>query len=66
VAIAWTLHQGNDVVPIPGTRRMRYLEENCAADTLALSGDDLEELNSLAQMTSGERYGATMMSQVER
>jgi len=66
VAIAWTLHQGDDVVPIPGTKRVRYLEENCDAASLVLSGADLETLNSLSQETSGERYGAKMMAQVER
>jgi aryl-alcohol dehydrogenase-like predicted oxidoreductase len=66
VAIAWTLHQGEEVVPIPGTKRIRYLEENCAATTLVLSSADLEELNSLAHGTLGERYGTAMMAQVER
>jgi len=66
VAIAWTLHQGEEVVPIPGTKRIRYLEENCAATTLVLSSADLEELNSLAHETLGERYGTAMMAQVER
>jgi len=66
VAIAWTLHQGEGVVPIPGTKRIRYLEENCAATTLVLSSADLEELNSLAHGTLGERYGTAMMAQVER
>jgi aryl-alcohol dehydrogenase-like predicted oxidoreductase len=66
VAIAWTLHQGEEVVPIPGTKRMRYLEENCAAATLVLSGADLEELNLLVHETQGERYGTAMMAQVER
>lgn len=66
VAIAWTLHQGEEVVPIPGTKRIRYLEENCAATTLVLSSADLEELNSLAHGTLGERYGTAMMEQVER
>ncbi len=66
VAIAWTLQQGGDVVPIPGTRRVRYLEENCEAASLALSNADLEILNSLSLETSGERYSAKMMAQVER
>jgi aryl-alcohol dehydrogenase-like predicted oxidoreductase len=66
VAIAWTLRQGEDVVPIPGTKRVRYLEENCAAWTIALSADDCEELNSLAGKTAGERYNPVMMAQVER
>ena len=66
VSLAWTLHQGRDVAPIPGSKRMRHLEENCEAGALTLSGADLDQLNSLSRETAGERYGATMMAQVER
>jgi aryl-alcohol dehydrogenase-like predicted oxidoreductase len=54
VAIAWTLARGEDVVPIPGTKRRRYLEENLGADRLQLTAADLGELEGLR--ASGERY----------
>jgi aryl-alcohol dehydrogenase-like predicted oxidoreductase len=54
VALAWVLAQGNDVVPIPGTKRRRYLEENWAAIGLKLSADDLESLSGLTP--AGTRY----------
>lgn len=66
VALAWVLAQGDDVIPIPGTKRVRYLEENIAAIDLALSDDDLRELGTLAARTTGPRYSDAMMSMVER
>ena len=56
VALAWLLAQRDFVVPIPGTKRVRYLEENAAAAELRLSGGELERLNALPD-ASGERYG---------
>jgi aryl-alcohol dehydrogenase-like predicted oxidoreductase len=58
VALAWVLHQGADVVPIPGTKRVRYLEENLAALDIALSADDLAALDRAFPpgVTSGTRY----------
>jgi len=55
VALAWTLAQGEHVIPIPGTRRVRHLEENAAAADLHLSADDLTELADLPAAT-GQRY----------
>jgi aryl-alcohol dehydrogenase-like predicted oxidoreductase len=55
VAIAWCLAQGEHVLPIPGTKRMRYLEENVAAGEVRLSPDDLRELDALPQAV-GARY----------
>jgi aryl-alcohol dehydrogenase-like predicted oxidoreductase len=55
VAIAWVLAQGEHVLPIPGTKQVRYLEENCAAADLALTADDLAELDA-APAASGDRY----------
>jgi aryl-alcohol dehydrogenase-like predicted oxidoreductase len=68
VALAWLLHQGDDVVPIPGTKRVRYLEENAAAANLKLSGDRLAAMNDLfpPDLTAGERYPAEGMATVER
>lgn len=55
VAIAWTLAQGDRVIPIPGTKRVRYLEENVAAAALMLSIDDLAELDAVPP-PSAPRY----------
>jgi aryl-alcohol dehydrogenase-like predicted oxidoreductase len=55
VALAWALAQGDQVVPIPGTRRIPYLEENVSAANVRLSDADLAELNALAP-PAGERY----------
>ncbi|HXR19733.1 MAG TPA: aldo/keto reductase [Steroidobacteraceae bacterium] len=68
IALAWLLHQGTDIVPIPGTKRRRYLEENLKAPELSLSSADLQTLEQAMPpgSTSGERYGAQMMSLVDR
>jgi len=55
VAIAWTLAQGQHVLPIPGTKRAGYLEENCRAAELELTPEDLADLDAMPQAT-GERY----------
>ena len=58
LALAWVLHQGQDIVPIPGTKRVRYLEENVGALDIALSDDDLRRLDEAAPrgVTAGARY----------
>jgi aryl-alcohol dehydrogenase-like predicted oxidoreductase len=58
LALAWVLSRGEDVVPIPGTKRRSYLEENAAAAALALSAEDLARIDEAAPlgMTAGERY----------
>ncbi len=58
LALAWVLAQGNDIVPIPGTRKVSRLEENLAALDIALSDTEIAALNSAAPIgvTSGERY----------
>jgi aryl-alcohol dehydrogenase-like predicted oxidoreductase len=68
LALAWLLAQGKDIVPIPGTKRRRYLEENVAALTLKLSADDLERVNAVAPkgVAAGARYPDTMMDWVNR
>jgi aryl-alcohol dehydrogenase-like predicted oxidoreductase len=66
VALAWVLAQGDNVVPIPGTKRVHYLEENAAARDLTLDPDDLTTLGAIAKQTAGPRYGAEMMALVER
>jgi aryl-alcohol dehydrogenase-like predicted oxidoreductase len=56
LALAWVMAQGDDVVPIPGTKRRSYLEENVGAVAVALSGDDLRRLGEIAPTTQGTRY----------
>jgi len=58
LALAWVLAQGDDVVPIPGTKRVAYLEENVAAAAVALTGDDVTALAEAipADAVIGERY----------
>lgn len=58
VALAWVAAQGGDVVPIPGTKRRRYLEENAAAREIALPEADLGRLSEAvpADAVSGDRY----------
>ena len=68
VALAWLLRQGDDVVPIPGTKRRRYLEENVAAADLALSAEDLAALDAAVPRgsTAGPRYAPALMAQIDR
>jgi aryl-alcohol dehydrogenase-like predicted oxidoreductase len=55
IALAWVLAQGEDVIPIPGTRRLQYLEENLSAAEITLSSDELAQLNALP-VPVGNRY----------
>jgi aryl-alcohol dehydrogenase-like predicted oxidoreductase len=66
VALAWVLAQGEDVVPIPGTRRRERLDENLDALDLVLAPEDLAELEPLAARVAGERYQPELMRTVER
>src|SRR5262249_27377878 len=63
VAIAWVLAKGDDVVPIPGTKRLRYLEENVAAADLRLSAETVAELDAVGE-AAGDRYPEGMMGAV--
>ena len=67
LALAWVLAQGEDVVPIPGTKRRKYLDENLAAMTVDLSRDELSEIDAIAPkgVAAGDRYSANMMSQLQ-
>ena len=56
VAIAWVYSRGEDVVPIPGTKRRTYLEQNVAALDVELTDDDLTRLDAIAAQTVGSRY----------
>jgi aryl-alcohol dehydrogenase-like predicted oxidoreductase len=68
IALAWLLHKGPSVVPIPGTKRRTYLEENVAAASIALNTKEMQALDdALApNKVSGPRYSAAMMSMVDR
>lgn len=63
LALAWVLTQGNDIVPIPGTKRRKYLEENAAALKVKLAPDDLARIDEVLPRgsASGPRYPETMM-----
>src|SRR5437016_3644466 len=66
LTLAWVLAQGDDIVPIPGTKRRKYLEENAAAVDLKLSANDLRRLSEVfpSGAAAGLRYPENMMSRV--
>jgi aryl-alcohol dehydrogenase-like predicted oxidoreductase len=66
LALAWVMTQGNDIVPIPGTKHRKYLEENAAAADLKLTENDLRRLNEVfpAGAAAGTRYPEHMMNLV--
>ncbi|MDR3574642.1 MAG: aldo/keto reductase [Anaerolineaceae bacterium] len=68
LALAWVLAQGNDIVPIPGTKRIHYIEENAQAADIKLSKSDLERIDKVAPLdvAAGPRYNETMMRRVGR
>jgi aryl-alcohol dehydrogenase-like predicted oxidoreductase len=68
VSLAWLLHQGPDIVPIPGTKRRVYLEENLQATALQLSTADLERLGAALapEMVAGPRYHPRLMAFIDR
>jgi aryl-alcohol dehydrogenase-like predicted oxidoreductase len=63
LALAWVMAQGDDIFPIPGTKRVKYLEENIAATDITLSADELAEINAIApkDIAAGTRYPAVSM-----
>jgi aryl-alcohol dehydrogenase-like predicted oxidoreductase len=63
IALAWVLSRGDDIVPIPGTKRVKYLEENVAASDIELTDEDLERLDEAFPVgaAEGERYPAEAM-----
>jgi aryl-alcohol dehydrogenase-like predicted oxidoreductase len=66
LALAWVMRQGDDIVPIPGTKRRRYLEENVEATEIELSDEDLARIDEAAPAgaAAGERYAD--MSSINR
>ncbi|MBT1695528.1 aldo/keto reductase [Fulvivirgaceae bacterium PWU4] len=68
LAIAWVLAQGKDIITIPGTKHIRYLEENIAAEKVQLTEDDLQTIEAImpAGVVSGTRYPERFMSALNR
>jgi aryl-alcohol dehydrogenase-like predicted oxidoreductase len=65
IALAWLLAQGDDIAPIPGTKRVARVEENTAADRIELSAEQVERLNNLTP-AAGERHDEANMSTIDR
>ena len=65
IALAWLLRQGDDIAPIPGTRRVARVEENIAADNIDLNPSQLERLNNLSP-ASGERHNEASMAIIDK
>jgi aryl-alcohol dehydrogenase-like predicted oxidoreductase len=68
IALAWLLHKGPDIVPIPGTKRRRYLEENVGATDVQLTSEEMAALDAALapEKVAGPRYGEKQMAQVDR
>ena len=68
IALAWLLQKGDDIVPIPSTKRRKYLEENVAAETLQLDPAQMKVLDdALApEKVSGKRYADWIMATIDR
>jgi len=65
IALAWLLAQGDDIAPIPGTKRVSRVEENIAADGIELSAEQIERLDNLAPAV-GERHEEASMAVIDR
>jgi len=68
LALAWLLAQGDDIVPIPGTKRRAYLEENVAAADITLTPEELARIDAVApkNVVAGERYSTSLITSVNR
>ena len=66
LALAWVLAQGDDIVPIPGTKRRTYLEENLAAADIELAPDDIARIGAEVPTAAGDRYDAIGMMTINR
>jgi aryl-alcohol dehydrogenase-like predicted oxidoreductase len=64
LALAWVLHRSEQIVPIPGTKHVRYLEENLAAADVTLSDEEFEQIAESVPAAAGERYPAEVMGSV--
>lgn len=68
IALAWVLHQGDDIVPIPGARKIKNLEENAVAAEIRLDASELAALNEAVppEAVAGERYGPAALAMVNK
>lgn len=66
LALAWVLHKGDDLVPIPGTKKRAYLEQNLAALDVELSREELDRLEAAMSGASGLRYSPDRMATIDR
>jgi aryl-alcohol dehydrogenase-like predicted oxidoreductase len=68
LALAWVLAKSEDLVPIPGTKRRKYLEENAAAALIQLTPDEVKELEAAVPQNEivGDRYAAANMKAIDR
>ncbi len=66
IALAWLLQKGDDILPIPGTKRRSYLEENVGSAKLKLSNADIQELDNALPKVSGNRYNEQHMAYIDR
>jgi aryl-alcohol dehydrogenase-like predicted oxidoreductase len=68
LALIWVLTQGEDIVPIPGTKRVKYLDENLGAINVCLTADDLEQIDAIlpAGVAAGSRYSELAMQAIDR
>ncbi len=66
MALAWLLQKGQDIVPIPGTKKVKYLEENVEALELELTVEDREELDAISRLTAGARYEPARMERIDQ
>ena len=68
LAIAWVLAQGEDIITIPGTKHIKYLEENIASENVQLTREDLQSLEAImpAGIVSGTRYSEMFMNTLNR
>ncbi|PXX36823.1 aryl-alcohol dehydrogenase-like predicted oxidoreductase [Undibacterium pigrum] len=66
LALAWVMHRGEDIVAIPGTKRVKYLEENLHASEVVLDDADMQALGLAMQTVAGERYSKERMAMVDR
>ncbi|KAK2996125.1 hypothetical protein RJ639_029555 [Escallonia herrerae] len=63
LALAWVLHQGDDVVPIPGTTKIENFNENVGAASVKLTTEEMAELETIASLIKGERYSGDFLKQ---
>jgi aryl-alcohol dehydrogenase-like predicted oxidoreductase len=68
LALAWVMAKGDDIVPIPGTKRRKYLEEDAAAVDIHLTTDEIAEIEAAfpADAVEGDRYAAQAMRAIDR